>query len=203
MINRLQILRTAFSVFRPYHPDFTVIDFQSPLHRIGIGHGRKNRIELFLRQQMIRTFQTVCCNERGCGIYAAQGIEFDTLFLITFQHLQHDIRRRSIIIRRRSRTHKRDLCPVLPGYFRNFFIIRRYHHLIEQTRLQSRCNRISKNRFAQKRPDILAGYPFTATTGRYDCYVFHRFTNSFTLLITYSCSSSVRVGNIGKLRQWR
>ena len=38
----------------------------------------------------IRTFQTVCCNERGCGIYAAQGIEFDTLFLITFQHLQHD-----------------------------------------------------------------------------------------------------------------
>ncbi len=89
------------------------------------------------------------------------------------------------------------------GNFRYFFVVRRYHHLVEQTRLQSRFYRICNNRFAQKRPDILAGYPFTATTGRYDCYVFHRFTNSFTLLITYSCSSSVRVGNIGKLRQWR
>ena len=174
MINRLQILRTAFAVFRPYHPDFTGIHFQSPLHRIGIGHGRKNRIELFLRQQMIRTFQTVCRDERGCGIDAAQGIVFDTLLLITFQHLQHDIRRRSIIIRRRSRTHKRDLCSVLPGYFRNFLIIRRYHHLVEQTRLQSRFYRIGNNRFAQKRPDILPRNTFTATTGRYDCYVFHR-----------------------------
>ena len=152
---------------------------------------------------MIGIFQNACSNERSCGIYTAQGIVFDTLFFITFQHFQHDIRSRCIIIRSFRRTHKRNLCAVLPGNHCYFFVVCRHHYFIEQTGFQSGFYRISNNRFTHKRFNILPGNPFTASPGRYDCYVFHRFTNSFTLLITYSCSSSVKVGNIGRLRQWR